>query len=487
MTMSSQALLHFQQWSSEAKSCDCFGGMAQQTSTNNALGTLIGYVGAEAATNEIFERLLWPQRFYNDFGWHNIIRMTLFLPMGAPLHKAALATLIQIHKNGLFRGHEQGHMLGSPFFYDSRISYLAHNCFDIDKPEKDLVRNGLWLRAIANFPLPSTTKLDGSRSVETGLRDAGIPGQHRIRAINRVSHLRISVPDYKPHTSEIIGNETGRTTLKNYFALLATEFTGVLTGITVAIVWKTGFMLLWFAPLILKVVSAYLAVSRGSLEVPPQIQFSGPTGPENDLTPLSEKLQDTSLTNKKFEIHDTLNGFLVIEGDENIILQFFRHYGHPIRNRFREVSQIIIIVAFGALFPIGTICSILWMPIGLQYTWLAYQLYATLAMYVYNFSDGHSLGTTEKKIAQQWTNQRAKGKKNKVYFGSKEGVLMAELEVTCHNRVKDGKDHMKTLLSSQIQRPDKLSCQSSGSGTMTTSSSTDKQAAGLASRNVAVK
>ena len=33
---------------------------------SGALGSIIGYLGAEIAEANIFDRLLWPQRFYND-------------------------------------------------------------------------------------------------------------------------------------------------------------------------------------------------------------------------------------------------------------------------------------------------------------------------------------------------------------------------------------------------------------------------------------
>lgn len=424
--------------------------MAQQTSTNNAIGTLIGYIGAEAATQEIFERLLWPQRFYSSFNLKNVVKMALFLPMGAPLHKAALAALDQIRKNGLFKGPEQGHMLGSPFYRDENKEYSSHSFSNPGKPENELVRNGIWIRAIANLPIPVTSPLTGSRSVETGLRETGAPGHQRIRAVNRVSYLRLSIPRNLPPTEEIIGGETGSTTLKTYLALLVTEITAVVTGIVVAVLWRSFFMVLWFIPLFLKLASAYLAVSRGPLTIPSEPRPSRTPTLSQESSPLAEKPTTTHLASRKFEIHDPLNGFVIIEGNEDLVLQFFRHYGHPIRNRFRECAQIFIVAAFGFLFPVGLVCSILWMPVSIQYVWLGYQLYATLAMYVYHYSEGHTWGTTEQRIAQKFGEQAAKGHKQKVYFGGDAGVLMAELEITYHSRVREGKVHMERLLSGEV-------------------------------------
>jgi len=58
-----------------------------------ALGSVIGYLGSEVAQVSIFERLLWPERFYNDFNFSVFIKQSLFMTMGGPLHAAALATL----------------------------------------------------------------------------------------------------------------------------------------------------------------------------------------------------------------------------------------------------------------------------------------------------------------------------------------------------------------------------------------------------------
>lgn len=426
--------------------------MAYETSTNNALGTLIGYIGAEAATHEIFERLLWPQRFYHGFGIHNALRMALTLPMGAPLHKAAFATLDQIRIKGLFKGHAQGHMLGSPFYQDTRLQYSSHDEARPHNPDKEWVRNGLWTRVLENLPNPQIASLVGSRSVETELRESGRDSFQRIRSVNRVSHLKLSVSQHTPQSNEIIGNETCHTTCKTYLAIIVSEITAIITGTVVFAVWRSAFMLLWFIPLILRILSAYFAVPRSPLELPSS-PCPGNTSPTtNETSPLDEKLLKTYHSVKKFEIHDLLHGFLIIEGNEELILQFFRHYGHPIRHRFRECAQIFIVVAFGLLFPIGLICSIVWMPLGIQYAWLGYQLYTTIAMYVYLFMDGHALGTTEQSIAQQFQKQAIKGEKQRVYFGGPTAIIAAELEVTYHSRVSEGKAHMEKLLYGD--RPD---------------------------------
>lgn len=80
---------------------------------------------------------------------------------------------------------------------------------------------------------------------------------------------------------------------------------------------------------------------------------------------------------------------------------FFRHYGHPVRHRFREVVQLGTVVAFCALFPLGLLCSLVWMSVELQYLWLGYQLYTTVAMHIYRYSGGRTWASTEERAAQR--------------------------------------------------------------------------------------
>lgn len=93
--------------------------LLEQTSILSALGTLIGYIGAEAATDQVFERLLWPQRFWNWFSIYHMFQVVLFMPMGGPVHRAALHTLDKFFENRLFKGDTTGHMLGTAFFKNS--------------------------------------------------------------------------------------------------------------------------------------------------------------------------------------------------------------------------------------------------------------------------------------------------------------------------------------------------------------------------------
>jgi len=101
-----------------------------------ALGSVIGYLGAEVAEETLFERILWPQRIYNDFDFWTCIKMTAFMLMGGPLHAAALRTLDTFRDNGLYLGRRRGNMLGTAFLRDIGVRNFCRT----NKREKDVAK-----------------------------------------------------------------------------------------------------------------------------------------------------------------------------------------------------------------------------------------------------------------------------------------------------------------------------------------------------------
>ena len=65
------------------------------------------------------------------------------MPMGGPIHKAALETLDGFRKNGLYGGMQHGHMLGTSFFANTELTYKIHGYKGSDHDHE--VRNGLWV------------------------------------------------------------------------------------------------------------------------------------------------------------------------------------------------------------------------------------------------------------------------------------------------------------------------------------------------------
>jgi hypothetical protein len=398
--------------------------LSEQTSTLSALGTLIGYIGAEAATDQIFERLLWPQRFWNGFGVRHTPQVALFMPMGGPLHRAALHTLDRFFENGLFKGDTIGHMLGTAFFKNSGWQYAVWN--NGEQESTELVRNGLWIRAASLLPIPTEKR---QSSLETG---------RPVRARTTLNKLVLGYATDLPAkaANETVSKDTAGLSLRVFVAILISEVTGVLMGVSVAVIWRSWLSWLWFAPLLLKWISALFAVGREDLAPKPQ---------QSD--PKAEECV------KLFEIVHPQQGIFLIEGKESTVLQFFRHYGHPVRSRTRERAQFAIIICFGLLFPVGLVTSIIWMPISMQYLWLGYQLYATLAMYIYRYSGSHMCATTEEALAAKFKQAGFKRSTDKfaeaepIYLdGGNGSVLSATLTTTYHNSFGAARDAAKAHL-----------------------------------------
>ncbi|MCJ1371180.1 hypothetical protein MMC20_002395 [Loxospora ochrophaea] len=397
----------------------------------SAIGGLIGYVGTEIPTDYTFERLLWPQRFYNGFCLTNSWKVALFMPMGGPMHKAALHALDVFYKKGLFKGYTLGHMLGTAFFADTGMSYQIHRLGS--KPVTKGVRNGLWVRAINEMPMPYESELLTKPHPEDGA-----PLLDRVRQRITVSQLALLSRKPLPSSKEIPGaeipHESGPCAPRIYLAIFTSEISGVICAIVVGTVWKSAFMVLWLIPLFLKLISGVFALDREDLAPPTRSSTNG-------LAPRATL----------FEVANTGNGFQVIEGDESVILQFFRHYGHPIRCRSKEIVQIGVTVSFGLLFPIGLLCSILWMSTQLQCLWLGYQLYATVAMHIYHYAGGRRWATTEEVISQTFAKAEAKHEDARLIFGKdRRTAVSARLIRTSHTSYGDGKAYVEQLISRQV-------------------------------------
>lgn len=403
----------------------------------SALGTLIGYLGTEATPGDFFDRLLWPQRFYNGFNGYNAWKLVLFMPMGGPLHKAALQTLDRFNENGLLEGKSLGRMLGTAFFHDSENEYTVYE--EGAPPEQEYVRNGLWVRAINKMPVLL------ANAPKKWKHEDGVPLLKKVRQKTTVSCLTLSRVDSRT-TGTTIDHDSTAPRLSTYAAIILTEATGIATAAVVMAIWRSWFMVLWLFPLILKLVSTAFTLDREPLLSP--LERKG--------ADMHKEKQNGGPSIAKYNIANSGKGFLVIEGESSLVLQFFRHYGHPIRSWARECLQIAIVVAFVLIFPIGLLCSIVWMPVGLQYLWLCYQLFTIIAMHVYRYGNGHHWATTEEMICQHFLEAETRQDDPQLIFssGSKESSLCARLVRTAHDSYGDGRAHVLQLLSAGKYLPD---------------------------------
>ncbi|KAK2877792.1 hypothetical protein FQN49_001190 [Arthroderma sp. PD_2] len=411
----------------------------------SALGTLIGYIGTEVASDTFFHRVLWPQRAYNNLRLQNAWKLALFSPMGGPLHKAALQTMDKFFENGLFQGAYLGRMLGTAFLIDGGATYQRYEGHGSEAPSKQgQTRNGIWIRALSQMPAVAETQSATSR-----LED----GKHQgtVRQKVTVSHLVLSSGQAGGKASgdiqacPLVEGDIGAVAWGPVAGILVSEATAIFVAIAVTIVWRSGFMVLWLMPLLLKILSALSTVHREGLK-PPAQPLPQSEASRNDENLEKPDEQSDGHKSKLFLIR-TVQGFQLIEGPDHVVTPFFRHYGHPQRCRWREVVQIAVIAGFGLIFPVGLVCSSLWMPLGLQALWTAHALYVTIALYISRYACGGTWATTEERIAGVFSASEKKGEACRMRFQDGGAlVVVAELVRTTHDTYLEAESHAQKLI-----------------------------------------
>jgi hypothetical protein len=399
----------------------------------NAIGTLIGYIGTEVATDDFFDRLLWPRRAYNGFTWKHVPQAALLMPMGGPIHKAALTTLDGFYRHGLYERYQNGHMLGTTFFSDLKLRYRV---FDETPGFSDEhVRNGLPVRAVMRMRPPIlTVKGQGKEGGDVPVTTP------KVRQQICVGHLKLSrMPPQEKITRTItIHDDASPPRVWTYLALIATELSAIIVAILVGVLWKSAFAALWLIPLVLKLLSTAISVRRETLSVPDPPEITDEKG-----NAVEEKV-------KLFGVRNPAGGFVVIESTDSLVLQFFRHYGHPKRSKLLEKLQIAIVVAFTLVFPMGLVSSTLWMSDALQRMWVGYQLYATLAMYVYRYAGGHLWCTTEEQIGKALFDIECEGTSDEtlVVLKARSGdAIGMQLVRTSHRRFGEALAHVEQMIN----------------------------------------
>ncbi|ROW03790.1 hypothetical protein VMCG_05395 [Cytospora schulzeri] len=350
-----------------------------------AFGSLLGYIGAEAVTTASFEDLLWPQRSLSNFTVSKVAWQALLMPMGGPMHKAALNVFDIVYRHGLLKGRQQGHMLGTAFFPELGWAYTMYSQ-GLHEEHTEPLRNCILARALCLLPMPELDQ--SSKSSNPGSVEGAISSPYRkmerVRSKVRVSHLTIAKATETDKRSSLpfVCEQHGTPGPRVLLGICVSELSAIGITIVVAALFHSPWALIWLVPLALRLLSAVFAVERESLV---------------HLT------SSTSATDPPcdFEVHcpQSEGNFLLISGPPTLVLQFARHYGHPKRDRLREVIQLFVVIMFGLLFPLQIVCSTIWMPVSLQNIWLCYQLYVVLAMLVSRYSGLGSGSTTSTALA----------------------------------------------------------------------------------------
>ncbi|KIX03986.1 uncharacterized protein Z518_07539 [Rhinocladiella mackenziei CBS 650.93] len=404
-------------------------GMPSQTSLDSlagALGSIIGYLGAEAAEPYLFERLLWPQRFYNSNSLSNLLVSAFLMPMGGPLHRAALGTLDRFRRKGLYRGSQRGHMLGTAFYPDTGLRFKLHGYDGADLDTE--VRNGLWvnvLRRLRNYNLEDRSSSGGKVDEEEQVSKVR-------RAVQMVHHLHLSVSNVgqsSPERARAFCEDS--ISLATPFVMIASETTAVACALLILLAEQRYF---WFAalmcmPLALKLASLVCCVRR---------------------EPATPSIRASDGAELLVEIDDYDHGFPLISGPEEVVRQFFRHWGHPVRtdrwDRVRELMSMTLIFGFVFCFPVGLL-SLLWVNPTIQIVWLAYQMYVIAVMHLNRLIGFEGPGRLEDRLAHELA------KKGSVCLYSKNGgTLQANLTSIPVSRIREGREVVEKIASQHSKK-----------------------------------
>lgn len=159
-------------------------------------------------------------------------------------------------------------------------------------------------------------------------------------------------------------------------------------------------------------------------------------------------------TNEIFKVHDPDHRRMLIEGLQPVVTQFFRHYGHSIRERqsywaggrLNEVVLLVFVFCLLVYFPFGLVL-IQHMDEKAWYIWLVYQMYAVIAMHVIRIMGWQDIGGTEQCIAKLLSEKRT------VWLHSSGGsTVSASLSMYKTTSTLEGKVKVKQLLSGACEQ-----------------------------------
>ena len=384
--------------------------MSNTTPLTGALGSIIGYLGADSCEPNIFERLLWPERFYNNITLGSLLKITIAAPSGGPLHRAALHTLDVFRNKGLQGGMQQGHMLGTAFFADTGLRYQAHGKALEDEDRE--ARNGIWC-TVLRMASRMQVKLRENTVQENAKADLEANSQQQRpvrRTTQMVQHLKLSCLSVTEATARQlpIVTEDG-----HFISIIPAIIISELGALAAASVIAGAYQQHWFGaymlvPLLLKLVAVPTSVRRGVSHSNKKVAVSAAKD-----------------GNVLFQLHDYDYGCHFISGSPEVVRSFFRHVGHPLRETrwdgLREILGIGMVVVLVLYFPVALL-STLWLSAPAQAVWLAYQIWTVILMYVARFADLHSAGRIEESLARFLVSD------GKVVLETKEmGLVLAEL------------------------------------------------------------
>lgn len=414
---------------------------SRQGDTFAGFNALLGYLGGQVATGTIVDRLLWPQRHFSHPHLGSLPRLVFLYSMSGPLSTVALETIDKTYRHGLLQGAAQGHMLGTAFYPDSGLRYTLH-ARDGDPKYESQVRNCVWVQALLNMPIGA---LEGGQtrtsSIEDGLETET---KHKpVRAKNTVLHLTLTMAekaDIENRAMHFVAESAQQVEIISIVAILATESVGIAIAIGVAIILRSWWSLFFLLPLFMRMLSASLALQREGLH-----GIKSGALPDQEETHRDWEVQCQPMDSK----------FILISGPPSVVSQFFRHYGHPKRDRLREVVQLGLVVMYGLYFPLGLLCQALWLPSSIQYVWTVWQVYNVIAMHMDRFTQqGAMRPSTDAKICRAFLHMLALDEKGRssdisLLFGQdlkRPDIVKATLNFSVQKSYKDAQDYLKSKI-----------------------------------------
>jgi hypothetical protein len=230
------------------------------------------------------------------------------MPIGGPIHKAAVEALDRLVDAGLLKGYCSGDMLGTAFFRESKQYHVAKVPGGGSSPKKE-ARNAFWITVLSLVPWQP--QVNGPMPQHDD--EAAAEYMEEFRAQRPVHLLRLSRAESNPAGVPVVNGDVGSMKARYIVAVLSSELITLIIGVVTAAVWKSIFSIRYLAPVLLKMTALFCHV-RGK-------QMTSPSDKPEDNEPILCEIEDFS------------RGFFLIEGKSELVLQFFGHYAHPIRYR----------------------------------------------------------------------------------------------------------------------------------------------------------
>jgi hypothetical protein len=223
------------------------------------LNVITAFAGADIASPNLIERITWPQR-NASVSATSFLKTTFLLSAGGPLHKIILSALDSLHRHSLFKGVGKGHMLGTPFFPDTGLSYIMYPAAG-QIPEQELVRNGLLVRTLKG--MRECTETVGKPAF----------GEQATRQNILVTYLEL-MDAGNISSSGAITLDGERVRLKTILLVACTETPSMVLTFVAAMIWSLTAASVFLTPLMLKVLATFTTLARKDFTAYPKITTS---------------------------------------------------------------------------------------------------------------------------------------------------------------------------------------------------------------------